>query len=151
MIDVYPRTSPVNIPAERHKDTGFSLAAIFGFAAANASEAYNREHPQLTNAMSQPSYVTKFGAGLSTFGWLLGKTPGDDAISTGEKEFYALVSILKSCGDSAPVHCERIARKVARQKGRFHIFDQLGSTCACAADPAANDNVASKSRNGRGA
>jgi hypothetical protein len=97
VLDVYPRTSPVNILAEKFKDSGFSLAASFGFGAANASAAYNREHLQLTNAMSQTSYITGFGANSATFGWLLGKTPGDDTIATGQKEFYALVAIPSGC------------------------------------------------------
>jgi hypothetical protein len=95
--------------------------------------------------------VPWFGAGSSTFGWLLGKTPGDGTISAGQKEFYAFGINPQKLRRQCPVHCERIARKVAKQKGRFHIFDQLRGRCACATDPAANDDVASDSRNGRGA
>ncbi|MBB5346283.1 hypothetical protein [Tunturibacter empetritectus] len=109
VLDVYPRTSPVNILAEKFKDSGFSLAAAFGFGAANASAAYNHEHLQLTNAMSQTSYVTGFGANSNTFGWLLGKTPGDDTIATGQKEFYALVAIPSGCtGNTFTVKVNRI-------------------------------------------
>ena len=97
ILDVYPRTSPVNILNEKYKDNSFSLAAFFGFSAANASAAYNREHLQLTNSMAQSSYVTGFGAGSGTFGWILGKALGDDTIAIGQKEMYALAAVPNSC------------------------------------------------------
>lgn len=108
VLDVYPRTSPVNILSEKFKDNGFSLAAAFGFGFANASGAYNREHLKLTNSMSQASYVTGFGAQSDTFGWLLGKTYGDDTIATGEREFYALVAIPPTCNNTFDVHVNHV-------------------------------------------
>lgn len=93
IIDLYPRRSPVNILGEKVKDNSFSLAGFLGFGAANASASYNQEHLKMTSAMSQSSYVTGFGAGMSEFGWLLGKVLGDDTIAAGQREMYALIAI----------------------------------------------------------
>lgn len=93
VMDLYPRRAPVNIVGEKVKDNSFSLAGFLGFAAVNASASYNREHLKMVTAMSQASYMTGFGSGSSTFGWMLGKVMGDDTIAVGQREMYALIAV----------------------------------------------------------
>jgi hypothetical protein len=99
IIDLYPRRSPVNILGEKVRDSSFSVAGFLGFGAANTSASYNQEHLKMTSAMSQSSYITGFGSGLSQFGWLLGKVLGDDTVAVGQRELYALVAVPREgCG-----------------------------------------------------
>ena len=97
VLDVLPRRAAINIQSEKYKDNGFSLAGFFGFSAASASAAYNRQHLQLTTALAQSAYESGFGAGTQEFGWVLGRALGEETVATGQRDFFVKMAIPTTC------------------------------------------------------
>ncbi len=122
ILDLYPRTAPVNILNEKMRDRSWSLAALLGFGGANASANYNWEHLQLTNSMAQTSYITGYGAGSATFGWMIGRTLGDDTIAPGQREMYALVAVPNGCSTDVDGEKFKVTASQVRWQGKDNII-----------------------------
>jgi hypothetical protein len=104
VVELYPRASSVNIADSKYRDSKLSLSFLLSLFSTGASASYNREHLKQTQALAESSFVTGYGVGDSTFGWVFGKVFGQDTVSSGVKTTYALVAGDDSCSkDSALV------------------------------------------------
>jgi hypothetical protein len=138
VMDLYPRRAPVNIADEKVKDNSFSLAGFLGFGAVNASASYNREHLKMITAMSQASYMTGFGSGSNSFGWMLGKVMGDDTIAVGQREMYALIAVPDTGCNTLTVGPE----KVEWLKADGQAFDSEDASALSSVTPLVFQNAA---------
>jgi hypothetical protein len=100
VIDMYPRNAAVNVLDEKYRETRFGLGALLSFFSVGLNASYNRDHLKISQSLSQSSYITGYGVGGSSVGWLYGISLGDDAITPGVRSVYALVSIPKSCSSA---------------------------------------------------
>jgi hypothetical protein len=94
--ELYPSASSYNIMHTMDKTSrlGISGAAqtLFGFG---LSAAFNREHDQMHSGLSQSLYVSGFGAGSQSFGWLIGSAPFENVIAPGTRTVHALIMVPK--------------------------------------------------------
>jgi hypothetical protein len=97
VVDIYPRSSAVNIINEKYRDSRFGLAGLAQFFSLAVNASYNRNHLQITQMLSQSSYITGFGVGTQDFGWVYGITLGEDSVSPGTRDTFVLVQ--SSCDD----------------------------------------------------
>jgi hypothetical protein len=97
VLDLFPRSSAVNITDEKFRDSRFGLSALVSFFSVGFNAAYNREHLQVTQALSQSAYITGFGIGTARFGWVFGSALGDDSIAPGDRSTFALVAAGDDC------------------------------------------------------
>jgi hypothetical protein len=97
VLDLYPRQAAVNIASEKWRDRSFGLSAALSWFTLGAAASYNQEHLKASQTMAQSSYVSGYGIGGSTFGWLFGKSLGDDSIGVGDKPTEALVAVPEGC------------------------------------------------------
>jgi hypothetical protein len=99
VVDIYPRSSAVNIIDEKYRDNRVGLGALVQFLSVGANASYNREHLQVTQMLSQSSYITGYGVGKRDFGWIYGLTLGEDSISPGVRDTFVLVNMpVSTCG-----------------------------------------------------
>ena len=98
VIDLYPRNAAVNIANEKYKDSRFGIAAIVSFFSIGLNAAYNREHMQISQALTESAYITGYGIQRSDFGWVFGPSLGDDNLAAGDRETFALFALPTSCG-----------------------------------------------------
>jgi hypothetical protein len=97
VLDMYPRNAAVNVLNEKYKETRFGLGALISFFSFGLNASYNRDHLKISQALSQSSYITGYGVGQSTVGWLYGISLGDDSIAAGVRSVYALIAVPSSC------------------------------------------------------
>jgi hypothetical protein len=97
VLDMYPRNAAVNVLNEKYKETRFGLGALLSFFSFGLNASYNRDHLQISQALSQSSYITGYGVGQSTIGWLYGISLGDDSIAAGVRSVYALIAVPSGC------------------------------------------------------
>lgn len=97
VLDMYPRNAAVNVLNEKYKETRFGLGALISFFSFGLNASYNRDHLRISQALSQSSYITGYGVGQSTVGWLYGISLGDDSIAAGVRSVYALIAVPSSC------------------------------------------------------
>ncbi len=97
VIDLFPRDAAVNIASEKWRDKNYGFSAILSFFSIGAAASYNQEHLKASQAMAQSSYVSGYGIGRSSFGWLFGKILGEDSIGVGDKPTEALIAVPQSC------------------------------------------------------
>ena len=97
VLDMYPRNAAVNVLNEKYRETRFGLGALLSFFSFGLNASYNRDHLQISQALSQSSYITGYGVGESTVGWLYGISLGDDSIAAGVRSVYALIAVPKDC------------------------------------------------------
>jgi hypothetical protein len=97
VLDMYPRNAAVNVLNEKYKETRFGLGALISFFSFGLNASYNRNHLQISQALSQSSYITGYGVGQSTVGWLYGISLGDDSIAAGVRSVYALIAVPSRC------------------------------------------------------
>ena len=98
VVDMYPRNAAVNVMNEKYRETRVGLAALMSFFRFGLNASYNRDHLQISQVLSQSSYITGYGVGESTVGWLYGISLGDDAIAPGVRSVYALIAVPQGCG-----------------------------------------------------
>jgi len=98
VVDMYPRTAAVNILNEKYRETRFGLGALLSFFSVGLNASYNRDHLKISQTLSQSSYITGYGVGENTVGWLYGISLGDDSIAPGVRSVYALIAVPKGCG-----------------------------------------------------
>ena len=97
VLDIYPRNAAVNVLNEKYRETRFGLGALISFFSVGLNAAYNRDHLQVSQALSQSSYITGYGVGGNSVGWVYGISLGDDSISPGVRSVYALIAVPKGC------------------------------------------------------
>jgi hypothetical protein len=97
VLDMYPRNAAVNVLNEKYKETRFGLGALLSFFSFGLNASYNRDHLQISQALSQSSYITGYGVGQSAVGWLYGISLGDDSIAAGVRSVYALIAVPSGC------------------------------------------------------
>ena len=51
----------------------------------------------MSQALGQSAYITGYGVGSQTFGWMFGRNLGDDTITPGDRTLFALVAVPPSC------------------------------------------------------
>jgi hypothetical protein len=100
VLDLFPRKAAVNIANEKYRDSRLNLAAFLSFFSIGANAAYNREHLQITQALGQSAYITGFGIQTDSFGWVFGRTLGEDVPAPGDRTTFALVSYPQGCGEA---------------------------------------------------
>ena len=91
VVDIYPRSAAVNIINEKYRESRLGLAGLFSFLSWGFNASYNRDHLQITQMLSQSSYITGYGVGAQDFGWAYGLTLGEDTISPGTRGTFVLV------------------------------------------------------------
>jgi|SRR5579863_7260999 len=99
VIDVFPRNAALNLVEDKYKDSAFGFGAVLNWFGVGGSVAYNREHLKASQLLGQSSYISGHGIGQQEFGWLYGITLGDDSISPGPRNTFALVWTPNSCKD----------------------------------------------------
>ena len=117
--ELYPSASSYNIMHTMDKTSrlGISGAAqtLFGFG---LSAAFNREHDQMHSGLSQSLYVSGFGAGSQSFGWLIGSAPFENVIAPGTRTVHALIMVPKGT--------KRVTAEVSHcwpsRQARYHWF-----------------------------
>jgi hypothetical protein len=97
VVDIYPRASNINIINEKYRETRFGLGALLQFFSVGLNASYNRDHLRVTQLLSPSSYITGFGIGKEHFGWIYGITMGEDSISPGVRDTFALVQLEAGC------------------------------------------------------
>ncbi len=100
VLDMYPRNAAVNVLNEKYKETRFGLGALISFFSVGLNASYNRDHLKISQALSQSSYITGYGVGQSTVGWLYGISLGDDSIAAGVRSVYALIAVPRGCTEA---------------------------------------------------
>ena len=103
VVDMYPRNAAVNVMDEKYRETKFGLGALLSFFSFGLNASYNRDHLQITQALSQSSYITGYGIGENTVGWLYGISLGDDSIAPGVRSVYALIAVPRSCNNTGAI------------------------------------------------
>ena len=99
VIDVFPRNAALNLVEDKYKDSAFGFGAVLNWFGVGGSVAYNREHLKASQLLGQSSYISGHGIGQKEFGWLYGITLGDDSISPGPRNTFALVWTPSGCTD----------------------------------------------------
>jgi hypothetical protein len=102
VLDLFPRNAALNIVDDKYKDSAFGFGAVLSWFGVGGSVAYNREHLKASQLLGQSSYITGHGIGQAEFGWLYGIGLGDDAISPGPRNTFALIYIPKDCESLEP-------------------------------------------------
>ena len=97
VIDLFPSASAVNIVDTKYRENRVGLAAVLSWFSVGVNAAYNRDHLQMSQALGQSAYITGYGVGSQTFGWMFGRNLGDDTITPGDRTLFALVAVPPSC------------------------------------------------------
>jgi hypothetical protein len=97
VVDLYPRISAVNITDEKYRESRLGIGAILSWMGLGFNAGYNRDHLRITQLFGQSAYITGYGVGTNVFGWSFGKMLGDDYVSPGIRNTFALVAAPAGC------------------------------------------------------
>ena len=97
VIDLFPRNAALNIVEDKYKDSAFGFGAVLNWFGVGGSVAYNREHLKASQLLGQSSYISGHGIGQQEFGWIFGIALGDDSISPGPRNTFALIWTPQDC------------------------------------------------------
>jgi len=97
VVDLFPRNAAVNISNEKYRDSRLGISFLWSLFSFGLNAAYNREHLQISQALSESAYITGFGITRSRFGWTYGLALGEDTLAPGDRETFALIATPKAC------------------------------------------------------
>lgn len=97
VMDLYPRISAVNITDEKYRENRIGIGAILSWMGLGLNGGYNRDHLKITQLFGQSAYITGYGVGTEVFGWSFGKMLGDDYVSPGIRNTFALLAVPNGC------------------------------------------------------
>jgi hypothetical protein len=97
VLDMFPSASAVNIVDTKYRENRVGLAAFLSWFSVGINASYNRDHLQMSQALGQSAYITGYGIGSKTFGWMFGRNLGDDTITPGSRTLFVLVAAPTSC------------------------------------------------------
>jgi len=98
VMDLFPRIAAVNVADMKYKDNRLGLGAFLSFFGVGGGVSYTKEQLRISQALGQSSYITGFGIGTNSFGWIFSPSIGEEVISPGTRTTYALVEAPTGCG-----------------------------------------------------
>jgi hypothetical protein len=97
VMDLFPRIAAVNVADMKYKDNRLGLGAFLSFFGIGGGVSYTKEQLRISQALGQSSYITGFGIGTDSFGWIFSPSIGEEVISPGTRTTYALVEAPHGC------------------------------------------------------
>lgn len=97
VLDLFPRLAAVNVADMKYKNNRLGISAFLSFFGIGGGVSYTKEQLRISQALGQSSYITGFGIGTNSFGWIFSPSIGEEVISPGTRTTYALIEAPTGC------------------------------------------------------
>jgi len=97
VLDLFPRLAAVNVADMKYKDNRLGIGAFLSFFGIGGGVSYTKEQLRISQALGQSSYITGFGIGTRSFGWVFSPSLGEEVIAPGTRTTYALIEAPSGC------------------------------------------------------